>query len=236
MDYPPPQPRTYGIVYNSKKPIGGIYYYSKKKSPVVEVEYEEQKLTLKYDKTDTEPYIIEIQGKKVNFSQEGIERPELSKADQRWLSKAQNYFLSAKERNKRIGSAQDFTKMEILEALWATAKTEEIDPKRFIVQIYNESRFNPYAKGQSGERGIGQFKKTTAKQYDYDWSKISSGIEGFAYQAKVSANFVRQVGEVAYNGKGKRAKKYKNKISTRIAMINKASSECLMSELSFCQT
>lgn len=232
MDYPPPQQKNYGIIYNATKPIGGIHYYQEKRGQVkiskvdkpskaiVEIKpkpnyiYQEQKLISKNN-----PYIIKIQGKKVDFSKEGIERAQLSSADKDWLEKAQYYFLSAKERNRRIGSAEDFTKIEILEALWATAEAQGVDPKRFLVQIYNESRFNPYAKGKAGERGIGQFKKMTAKYYGYDWSKITDGIDGFAYQAKVAANFVHQVGEIAYNGKGKRAELYKDKISSRLARI-----------------
>ena len=181
-------------------------------------------------------YKITIQGKEVNFSNYGIKKSSISIDDRRWLAKAQNYFITAKEDGVRIGSAEDFTTMEILEALWSTAEHAGTDPKRFIVQIYNESRFNPSARGQAGERGIGQFMEATAKSYGYDWSAMNDGIEGFAYQALASADFVKKVGEVAYNGTGEQAEKYQKKINHRLEKIADADTDCVLSNIAKCNS
>lgn len=191
----------------------------------------------KADKAETNSdYKINIQGKEVNFSSYGIKKSILTINDRRWLAKAQNYFITAKEDGVRIGSAEDFTSMEILEALWSTAEHAGTDPKRFIVQIYNESRFNPSARGQAGERGIGQFMEATAKSYGYDWNAMNDGIEGFAYQALAAADFVKKVGEVAYNGTGEQAEKYQKKINHRLEKIADADADCVLSNIAKCNS
>ena len=169
-------------------------------------------------------YAVEIKGELVSFSEIGIKKAKLDKEDQAWIENAHNYFITVKENNRAIGSSKDYTTVDVLEALWSTAVTVGADPKRYIVQVFNESRFDPNAKGQAGERGIGQFKKTTAEQYGYSWDKMTDGVDGFAYQARAAAEFVKTVGEVAYNGKGPKAERYHNKISTRLENISLAKS------------
>ena len=181
-----------------------------------------------------ENYYITINNQKVDFKKEGIEKAEISWTDKEWLAKAQHYFITAKEKGRAIGSAEGYTSMEALEALWSTAVHVGVDPKRFIVQMYNETRFNPFAKGAAGERGLGQFKKTTANAYGYDWSKMTGGINTYAYQAKAAAEFVKSVGEVAYNGKGASARRYRDKISKRINSIAKSSSTCVLKNPELC--
>lgn len=181
-------------------------------------------------------YIIHIQGKEVNFANAGVRKVALRMQDKVWLAKAQNYFITAREDGIRIGSAEDFTSMEILEALWSTADHVGIDPRRFIVQLYNESRFNPYAHGQAGERGIGQFKKSTAEAYHYDWEAMTDGIDGFAYQALAAADFVKKVGEIAYNGSGEQAEKYQQKITHRLDKIADSDSDCVMNNTAYCSS
>lgn len=198
--------------------------------------YQEQTLTIEPYKI-TDPYLIRIQGKDVNFSEQGINRISLSKEDRDWLRKAQNYFVTAEENSIKIGSAESYTSMSLLEALWSTAIQTGIDPKRFIVQIYNESRFNPEVKGSAGERGIGQFLQSTCEFLGYDWEKMSGGLDSFAYQAKASAEYIKKVGEVAYNGQGPMAEAYKEKISTRLSTINDSNStECVFKNIAYCDT
>ncbi len=179
-------------------------------------------------------YVVSIQGKDIDFGKEGIKKAKLTSADKEWLKKAQNYFIMAKEKGRRIGSAEEYTSMEALEALWSTAEHVGIDPKRFLVQIYNETRFNPSARGRAGERGIGQFKKATAQAYGYEWSKMTAGIKTYAYQAKAAAEFVKTVGEVAYNGKGARARRYRDKISVRMNNIVRYSPACVLKNPDLC--
>jgi hypothetical protein len=179
-------------------------------------------------------YIITISDETIDFTQEGIQKAILSLEDQEWLAKAQNHFITAQEDGIRIGSAEEYTSMEALEALWSTAVHVGIDPKRFIVQIYNESRFNPSAKGAAGERGIGQFKKTTAEAYGYDWYTMKSGLSGYAYQAKAAAEFVHKVGEIAYNGSGEQARKYQERINKHIRRIENSSTSCALSNIQLC--
>jgi len=186
------------------------------------------------EKPKRDKYTISVADEDSSFFEEGIKKPKLSREEKDWLLRAQNYFITGKENGVRIGSAEQYTTMEILEALWATAEDAGIDPKRFIVQLFNESRFNPNVVGRSGERGIGQFKQSTAKAYNYDWEKLSGGAKTFAYQAKVAADFVKQVGEHAYNGGG--TNNYKDKISLRIDSIQEYSDECVMSNAAFCET
>lgn len=193
---------------------------------------EEQENGIFYSKN----YIVSIKDKKVDFTKEGIARPQLTRKEKQWLAKAQNYFITAEEKGRKIGSAEEFTTMEILEALWATANHVGVDPKRFIVQIYNESRFNPYVKGKAGERGIGQFTPSTAKYHRFNWAKMKDGIDGFAYQAKAAAEFVKIKGEVAYNGKNKKGERYKDLISSRVNKIHNNSSSCVMKDQSTCQS
>lgn len=181
-------------------------------------------------------YVIDIQGQQVSFSDFGISRVEIDEDDRDWLRRAQNYFVSARENNIKIGSAQDYTSMEILEGLWATAINVGVEPKRFIVQLYNESRFNPYVVGSAGERGIGQFLRSTSDYLGYEWDKMASGIETFAYQAKASAEYVKKVGEVSYNGRGPMARAYKERISGRLSTINNHSTECVMKNHNHCDT
>lgn len=165
-------------------------------------------------------YIVNIGGVAVNFTQMGVDQIALNHGDKEWLAKAQHYFIKAREDGRAIGSAESYTTTEILEALWSTATRVGIDPKRFIVQIYNESRFNPYVEGAAGERGIGQFKESTAKMCGYSWDMMTAGIEGFAYQARASAEFVKRVGEIAYNGSGDKALQYQDKIGMRLEAIS----------------
>ncbi len=208
-----------------------------------EYQYQEQELTVEPNQSETskvamgnETYSINIAGTEVSFSDLGITRPYLNREDREWLLKAQHYFIKAKEDGHAIGSAEEYTSMDILEALWATAESVNIDPKRFLVQVYNESRFNPYVKGDAGERGIGQFKKSTALHYGYNWDIMTAGIESYAYQAKAAAEFVRAVGEIAYNGGGKQAEKYQELISSRLENIRKADADCVMSTIAYCSS
>jgi hypothetical protein len=181
-------------------------------------------------------YVIKIQGQDVSFSEYGISRVEIAEEDRDWLRRAQNYFVSARENNSKIGSAEDYTSMEVLEGLWCTAVNVGVDPRRFIVQLYNESRFNPHVVGSAGERGIGQFLRSTANYLGYDWNLMSGGIQTIPYQAKASAEYVKSVGEVAYNGSGPMARAYKERISNRMSMINHSSPECVMKNISYCDT
>lgn len=182
-------------------------------------------------------YIVTIQGKEVNFSEQGIKKRRLSRGERKWLRKAQNYFLTVEENGRKVGSAESYTTMEILEALWRTAEEVDVDPKRFIVQMYNETRFNPNLKGRAGERGLGQFKKSTAQYHGYDWGQMTNGIKGYAYQAKAAAEFVKQVGEVAYNGGSNgKANKYRDKISMRIDKIDDWDSDCAMKTVAYCSS
>ena len=179
-------------------------------------------------------YTITVKGQKVDFGKEGIKKAKLSWQEKDWLAKAQNHFITATERGRRVGSAEEYTSMEALHALWSTAEHVGIDPKRFIVQIYNETRFNPNARGAAGERGIGQFKKTTAQLYGYDWYKMKSGMPGYAYQAKAAAEFVKKVGELAYNGGGSQARRYRERINKRIRNIDKSSTSCVLKNVDLC--
>jgi hypothetical protein len=185
---------------------------------------------------NSKAYVVSIQGVEVNFSDIGIKKTRISRKNKKWLSKAQNYFLTVKENGVKVGSAESYTTMDILEALWRTADQVGADPKRFIVQIYNESRFNPNLTGRAGEKGLGQFKKTTAEYHGYDWSQMTNGIKGYAYQAKAAAEFVKQVGELAYNGGGKQARVYQDKISRRISSINNWDSSCAMKDIAYCSS
>ena len=185
---------------------------------------------------DAEEYIVNIAGTPVNFSAQGIERPYLSPENKKWLIKAQNYFIKAQEDGRAIGSAEEYTSIDILEGLWSTAESIGIDPKRFLVQLYNESRFNPYAKGDAGERGIGQFKETTARHYGYNWDTMTAGIASYAYQAKAAAEFVKAVGEIAYNGGGEHAEKYQDRIDDRLENIVKSPSDCVMANVAYCNS
>ncbi len=164
--------------------------------------------------------IVFVGKSEVNFSALGIKKPNLSKQDKIWLDKAQYYFINAEERGIRVGSAAMYTTKEILEALWATAEHAGINPKRFLVQLYTESRFNPNLVGKAGERGLGQFKKSTAKFHNYNWDLLKGGNDTFAYQAKASASFVKMVGESAYNSAGPVGKRYSGKINRRLRDIN----------------
>ncbi len=211
-----------------------------------EYRYQEQELTIQPNQraraivaateAAEDEYIINIAGTAVNFSKLGIEKPYLNPENKRWLIKAQNYFIKAKEEGRAIGSAEEYTSIDILEGLWSVAESEGVDPKRFIVQIYNESRFNPFAKGDAGERGIGQFKKSTAMHYGYNWDTMTAGIETYAYQAKAAAQFVRAVGEIAYNGGGEQAERYQDLIDDRLQNIVKSPSDCVMSNIAYCNS
>ena len=164
-------------------------------------------------------YVIELNGILVDFSAEGINKPSLNEEDRTWLLKARKYFLEARdEQNRKIGSAEAYTSMELLEALWATAIQVGVDPKRFLVQVYNESRFNPHARGQAGERGIGQFMRETVRALDLDWGRMSAGEETLAYQARCAAEFVKNVGESRYNGGNP---EYVRLISSRLGAISR---------------
>ena len=306
--------RVKGVIYNSKKPIGGVYYYDEKTKPVrmqinpqtkeeeliVEIEkkyflkskkhlernlakiekigsdfgvenneldeetkakiiaeriaelneeqdafqrrlYREKQRKILHIKRlaqkiedQSDNYTVVIAGKAIDFGKEGIAEANFTTSDKEWLQKAQHYFINAKENGKRIGSAEEYTSKEALEALWATAQQTGIDPKRFLVQIFNETRFNPNAKGASGERGIGQFKKTTAEYYGYDWQTMQSGLDGYAYQAKAAAEFVSKVGEESYNGKGAKARRYKNKITNRVNSIEESPAACNLRNTELC--
>ena len=197
-------------------------------------ENEKLKKELAEKESKKQDYTVTIVGHKVDFGKEGIKRADFSRRDRDWLAKAQNYFITAQEKGRRVGSAEAYTSMEALEALWSTAEQVGIDPKRFIVQIYNETRFNPNAHGAAGERGIGQFKKTTAQLYGYDWYKMRSGFDGYAYQARAAAEFVKKVGELAYNGGGSQARRYRDKINKRIEHIDNNSGSCVLKNAELC--
>lgn len=164
-------------------------------------------------------FVVKIASYDVDFASEGIKPARLKKNDEEWLKKAQYYFLNARENGIKVGSAVQYTTLDILHALWSTAEQTGIDPKRFLVQIYTETRFNPNLRGQAGERGIGQFKKGTAEMLGYDWDKITSGHETYAYQAKCAAEFIAKVGEAQYNGGGARGRSYTDKIGMRLQKI-----------------
>lgn len=172
-------------------------------------------------KDDNSKFLIQVVDREVDFAQLGIQPAKLSRSDEKWLQKAQYYFINAKENGRKIGSAEVYTSPDILYALWSTAEHVGIDPKRFLVQVYNESRFNPNVRGKAGERGIGQFKHGTAKMLGYDWSKMKGGHKTFAYQALASAEFVKSVGEMKYNGAGRRSEKYVDLISKRLKSIER---------------
>lgn len=165
--------------------------------------------------------IVFVEKSEINFSAFGIKKPNLSKQDKIWLDKAQYYFINAEEKGIRVGSAAVFTTKEILEALWATAEFTGINPKRFLVQLYTESRFNPNLVGKAGERGLGQFKKSTADFHNFNWDLLKGGNDTYAYQAKASAKFVKMVGESAYNSAGPKGRRYSGKINRRLKDINK---------------
>ena len=133
---------------------------------------------------------------------------------------AQYYFVNAKENGVRVGSAPGYTTYEILEALWASATQYNINPKRFLVQLYTESRFNPKTVGQAGERGIGQFKESTAKSMGFNWELIKGGDATYPYQAMAAARYVQMVGESAYNSVGPVGHRYSSKINRRLQQIN----------------
>lgn len=179
-------------------------------------------------------YVVIVQNQEIDFGKEGISKAQLSEDDRDWLKKAQNHFITAKKNGRRVGSAEEFTPMDALEALWSTAVHVGIDPKRFIVQIYNETRFNPNARGAAGERGIGQFKKTTAELYGYDWMVMKSGMKGYAYQAKAAAEFVQKVGEISYNGGGRQARRYQDRINKSIRDISNSSASCVLKNAELC--
>jgi hypothetical protein len=165
-------------------------------------------------------YVVNIAGTEVNFMEQNIRKPNLSLQDKIWLDKAQYYFVNAKENGIRVGSAPGYTTYETLEALWATAAQYNINPKRFLVQLYTESRFNPKTVGQAGERGIGQFKESTAKSMGFDWELIKGGDATYPYQAMAAARYVQMVGESAYNSVGAVGHRYSSKINRRLQQIN----------------
>lgn len=252
LNHQAPTPHPRGVFYNYERKIGGVRYYQESKSRVTEeaeatvvtvkppqikkrpVRLSYKKTREKIDKQEQQEqqtklasrpsYIIDIKGRSIDFGLVSVRKALLSNEEKAWLAEAQHYFLTVKEDDKAIGSAKDYTDMAILEALWSTALAADIDPKRFLVQMFNESRFDPYARGKAGERGIGQFKRTTAEQCGYSWRRMTEGINGFAYQARAAAEFIKNVGEVAYNGKGPKAELYQNKISSRVEQINLAQS------------
>ena len=187
----------------------------------VESEIKELKHKSHLKKKKDETYTISIMGSSTNFGAFGIKKPDLSRQDQLWLEKAQYYFINAEEKGIRVGSAAGYTTREILEALWATAVHEGINPKRFLVQLYTESRFNPNQVGKAGERGLGQFKKSTANFHKFNWDLLKGGNDTYAYQARSSAKFVKMVGESAYNSVGPKGKRYSSKINRRLMQINK---------------
>ena len=165
-------------------------------------------------------YVVNIAGTEVNFMEQNIRKPNLSLQDKIWLDKAQYYFINAKENGIRVGSAPGYTTYEALEALWATAVQYNINPKRFLVQLYTESRFDPKTVGQAGERGIGQFKESTAKSMGFNWELIKGGDATYPYQAMAAARYVQMVGESAYNSVGAVGYRYSSKINRRLQQIN----------------
>ena len=165
-------------------------------------------------------YVVNIAGTEVNFMEQNIRKPNLSLQDKIWLDKAQYYFINAKENGIRVGSAPGYTTYEALEALWATAMQYNINPKRFLVQLYTESRFDPKTVGQAGERGIGQFKESTAKSMGFNWELIKGGDATYPYQAMAAARYVQMVGESAYNSVGAVGYRYSSKINRRLQQIN----------------
>ena len=165
-------------------------------------------------------YVVNIAGTEVNFMEQNIRKPNLSLQDKIWLDKAQYYFVNAKENGIRVGSAPGYTTYEMLEALWATAAQYNINPKRFLVQLDTESRFNPKTVGLAGERGIGQFKESTAKSMGFDWELIKGGDATYPYQAMAAARYVQMVGESAYNSVGPVGHRYSSKINRRLQQIN----------------
>ncbi len=204
--------KTAGVSYTSGRDPEAI----EKANAAIKSKAKHKDLTVINSK---DKYFIPIQKQMVDFSAEGIEPAKLSRSDQAWLEKARFYFINATESGRKIGSAESYTTPEILEALWATAEAKDIDPKRFLVQIYNETRFNPNLTGRAGEKGLGQFKRSTAKGLNYDWGKMKSGVKGYAYQAKCAAEFVAQVGESTYNGGHRGSHRYVSRIDKHLKRI-----------------
>lgn len=200
------------------KPESTLSKYGKKEQKALEkAQKEKEKDEISQDKN---AYVVNVAGTEVNFMEQNIRTPNLSLQDKIWLDKAQYYFINAKENGIRVGSAPVYTTYEILEALWATAVQYSINPKRFLVQLYTESRFNPKTIGQAGERGIGQFKESTAKSMGFDWELIKGGDATYPYQAMAAARYVQMVGESAYNSVGAVGHRYSSKINRRLQQIN----------------
>jgi hypothetical protein len=157
-------------------------------------------------------YIVKVGNSLVDFGKHGIKQVKFNRNDEIWIERARQYFAKNYNGNK-------YNTTEILQALWSTAETIGTNPKRFIIQMFQETSLNPNLTGQAGEKGLGQFMYATAISEGYDWNMMSAGELGYAYQAKAAAQFVKKVGEVRYNGSGPMAQAYKAKIDAKMAMI-----------------
>ncbi len=147
-------------------------------------------------------YVVRWGGTEVDFSAYGVKPAVLSESDKVWLAKAEEYFITLKspKSGKVIGSSRRYTNQETLRALFAVAQNAGICPRRFVAQIFMETRFDPNMVGRDGERGLGQFMQMTAKERGLDWKKMAAGEKEAAYQLLQSAQFKSQVGETRYNG------------------------------------
>jgi hypothetical protein len=157
-------------------------------------------------------YVVQVGKSFVDFGKQGIKQVQFNYNDEVWLERAQRYFAKTYKNN-------EYNTTGILKALWSTAETIGTDPKRFIVQMFQETSLNPNLTGQAGEKGLGQFMYATAISEGYDWNMMSAGDISYAYQARAAAEFVKKVGEVRYNGSGPMARQYKAKIDAKLAMI-----------------
>jgi|GEM_PF-3387630 len=164
-------------------------------------------------------YVVRWGATEVDFSAYGVKPVALSESDKKWLEKAEEYFVGLRsvKTGKVVGSSRRYTNQETLRALWAVAVNAGICPKRFVAQIFKETRFDPTQVGNDGERGLGQFMQMTARERGLDWKKLSAGEKEAAYQLVESAKFKSLVGEVRYNG----SVAYRNDITNIVNAISR---------------
>lgn len=95
------------------------------------------------------------------------------KATHQKISSSIYKFLLKTLPTKHRGQAPKITKIIINQSL-----KYELDPMFLTAIIYNESSFNPHAKGSSGEIGLMQILPSTAKwmakKINYQWKGITS--------------------------------------------------------------
>jgi hypothetical protein len=219
--YPPIEPRQRIVKLPTKiirQSVQGSYklnknYPAKDEDAKQNLKLPNQDLDQNYPSNFIEgEYIVKVGNSLVDFGKHGIKQVKFNRNDEIWIERAQQYFGNNYKANK-------YNTTEILQALWSTAATIGTNPKRFIIQMFQETSLNPNLTGQAGEKGLGQFMYATAISEGYDWNMMSAGELGYAYQAKAAAQFVKRVGKVRYNGNGPMARAYKAKIDAKMAMI-----------------